>query len=60
LKRICEDSIIPGDIQATAALMLNWIEDVKQLDGIAEWSWKLLGRGWHSGLEYEGSKAAAT
>jgi hypothetical protein len=29
-------------IEKTIALMLHWIEDIKQIDGIAEWSWQIL------------------
>lgn len=42
LRQICDESIKPEDLQRTAALMLDWIRDVKQLDGIAEWSWGIL------------------
>lgn len=43
VKRICEQQVNLGDLQATIMLMLDWIKDVKQFDGIAEWSWKILG-----------------
>ena len=42
LQRICESRVNHEDIQKTASLMLDWVRDVKQLDGIAEWSWRLL------------------
>jgi hypothetical protein len=42
LKRICEKQVDPSDLESTIVLMLDWIKDVKQLDGIAEWSWKII------------------
>lgn len=42
LKRICEKRVDPSDLNFTIMLMLDWVKDVKQLDGIAEWSWKVL------------------
>jgi hypothetical protein len=42
LKRICEERVDLSDLNSTIMLMLDWVKDVKQLDGIAEWSWKIL------------------
>lgn len=42
LQRICENQVNMQDIQNTASLMLDWIKDVKQMDGIADWSWRIL------------------
>ena len=42
LRRICESQVNHEDIQKTASLMLDWVRDVKQLDGIADWSWRIL------------------
>lgn len=42
LRRICESQVSHEDIQKTVNMMLEWIRDVKQLDGIAEWSWRIL------------------
>nr|POE59167.1 hypothetical protein CFP56_24437 [Quercus suber] len=42
LKNICEDQVDRSEIEATATLMLEWVKDVKQMDGIAEWSWRIL------------------
>jgi hypothetical protein len=61
LKRICEEQVDPSDLDSTIMLMLDWIKDVKQLDGIAEWSWKVLeplfpefqGQGMSLGRSYE-------
>ena len=41
-KRICEERVDLSDLDSTIMLMLDWVKDVKQLDGIAEWSWELL------------------
>lgn len=42
LQRICESQVSHEDIQRTASLMLDWVRDVRQLDGIADWSWRIL------------------
>ncbi|KAK3058886.1 hypothetical protein LTR09_000451 [Extremus antarcticus] len=42
LRVICEGQVNAEEIQRTAHLMLDWIKDVKQMDGIAEWSWRIL------------------
>ncbi|QIX00342.1 hypothetical protein AMS68_005859 [Peltaster fructicola] len=42
LRAICEDHIDPNEVQTTVALMLDWLEDVKEFDGIAAWSWGVL------------------
>lgn len=42
LSRICETHVSHEEIEKTASLMLEWIRDVKQLDGVAEWSWRIL------------------
>ncbi|KAF4550695.1 Fungal Zn(2)-Cys(6) binuclear cluster domain-containing protein 6 [Elsinoe fawcettii] len=49
LRTICEERVNMRDMQNTVGLMLDWINDMKTLDGIAEWSWNLLEplfRGW--------------
>ncbi|KAG8630423.1 hypothetical protein KVT40_002042 [Elsinoe batatas] len=49
LRRICEERVNMRDMQLTVGLMLEWIADMKEVDGIAEWSWGLLEplfRGW--------------
>ncbi|KAK4551249.1 hypothetical protein LTR86_011270, partial [Recurvomyces mirabilis] len=30
------------EIESTIGLLLEWMRDVKQVDGIAEWSWGIL------------------
>ena len=42
LQRICGSRVNHEDIQKTVTLMLDWVRDVKQLDGIAEWGWRIL------------------
>lgn len=42
LERICAEHVNRDDIQKTVQLMLEWIRDVKQVDGIADWSWRIL------------------
>jgi hypothetical protein len=42
LKWICGEEVDPSDLESTIVLMLDWIKDVKQIDGIAEWSWKII------------------
>lgn len=42
LRQICESQVSRDEIQKSVTLMLEWIGDVKQLDGIAEWSWRIL------------------
>lgn len=42
-QRICEQTVSADHVQQTSAMMLEWIRDVKQVDGTAEWAWKILG-----------------
>ncbi|KAK6425197.1 hypothetical protein LTR95_016297 [Oleoguttula sp. CCFEE 5521] len=42
LKQICDERVDYGSIEMTVQLMLGWIRDVRQVDGIAEWSWRIL------------------
>lgn len=42
LRQICEEQVNLDNIKTTASLMLDWIRDVKQVDGIAEWAWTIL------------------
>jgi hypothetical protein len=42
LRQICEEQVNGEDLKRTATLMLDWMRDVKQVDGIAEWSWGIL------------------
>lgn len=42
LKAICDEKVNKEDMERTVVLLLDWIRDVKQVEGIAEWSWKIL------------------
>ena len=42
LSQFAMELLDPDEIQQTIVLLLQWIEDVKQVDGIAEWSWRML------------------
>lgn len=57
LQRICKDRVSDERIQDTAALMLDCLNDARQVDGIAEWGWKVVEPlfAGHSGGSYTGS-----
>jgi hypothetical protein len=41
---ICrENGIAGGDIESAISSMVQWLEDVRQVDGIADWSMRVLG-----------------
>ena len=44
LRSICDEGGVVGrdEISRTVGLMLEWMRDVRQVDGIAEWSWGIL------------------
>jgi hypothetical protein len=42
LGKICDEHVNPDDMKRTVTLMLDWMRDVKQVDGIANWSWRIL------------------
>ena len=42
LKQICDSQVSRDEIELTMRLMLEWIRDVRQMCGIADWSWRLL------------------
>lgn len=42
LKRICDENVDRDEIQQAVSLMLEWMADIRQIDGIADWSWKLI------------------
>ncbi|KAK5133201.1 hypothetical protein LTR08_008036 [Meristemomyces frigidus] len=44
LRRIIDEGGVVGrqEIEITIQLMLEWVQDAKQVDGIAEWSWTIL------------------
>jgi hypothetical protein len=44
LSYICQNNLEPGELEETASLMLDWIRDMKKVDGIAQWGWSILER----------------
>lgn len=50
LRSICDEHVNRDEVQQSVSLMLEWMRDVKQLDGIAEWSWGLLEPLWSSDI----------
>jgi hypothetical protein len=42
LRQICEEQVNPDDVKRTVVLMLDWMRDAKQVDGIADWSCQIL------------------
>ncbi|PIA95088.1 hypothetical protein CB0940_08360 [Cercospora beticola] len=42
LRRICDEHVNRDEITSTVSCMLEWVRDVRQVDGIAEWSWRIL------------------
>jgi hypothetical protein len=42
LRQICEEQVNPDDVKRTVALLLEWMRDAKQVDGIADWSCRIL------------------
>ncbi|KAH9845066.1 GAL4-like Zn(II)2Cys6 (or C6 zinc) binuclear cluster DNA-binding domain [Teratosphaeria destructans] len=44
LRSVIDERGVVGrsEIERTIALMMDWVRDVKQVDGIAEWGWKIL------------------
>lgn len=42
LRQICDDHVNSEHVQRTVALMLDWMRDMRQVDGIADWSWGIL------------------
>jgi len=43
LKYVRETFFTAGELEESAGLMLDWIQDMRHMDGIAEWSWKIVG-----------------
>lgn len=42
LKQIWETQLLNQHVQDSIEMMLDWMRDMQQVDGIAEWSWKIL------------------
>ncbi|KAF2156931.1 hypothetical protein K461DRAFT_219778 [Myriangium duriaei CBS 260.36] len=42
LRKIREERVNEADVHNTMRLLLDWIRDLKTIDGVADWSWKIL------------------
>ena len=42
LRQICEKKLDSAWVREMVAQMLHWLQDVRQIDSIAEWSWRFL------------------
>jgi hypothetical protein len=31
-----------NDIEKTTGLMMNWLQDMREVDGVAKWAWDIL------------------
>ena len=42
LRQICQTRVGNDKMEESTRLMLEWMKDMRHLDGVAEWSWKIL------------------
>ena len=42
LRYICEKNSLSGGTEGSAALMLDWIKDMKEIDPVAHCAWMVL------------------
>lgn len=42
LKEICEQHLDMQELRISVAVRLAWLQDLKAIDGIADWAWRLL------------------
>jgi hypothetical protein len=42
LKEICEQHLDMQELRISVAVQLAWLQDLKAMDGIADWAWRLL------------------
>lgn len=42
LQRICAGRVSDEEIESTTVLMLNWLDDSRQVDATAQWAWTIL------------------
>jgi hypothetical protein len=42
LHRICEQDLDLRELRFSVAVQLSWLQDLKAIDNIAEWAWRLL------------------
>jgi hypothetical protein len=39
LREVCEGRVSQHELDKTAALILDWLEDIRQIDATAQWAW---------------------
>jgi hypothetical protein len=44
LREIAERHLNVVDVEKTVELLLDWFRDMRQIDGMAEWSWNILSK----------------
>jgi hypothetical protein len=42
LRKICEQDLDLRELRISVAIQLSWLQDMKAIDNIAEWAWRLL------------------
>lgn len=42
LKEICEQHLDMQELRISVAVQLAWLQDLKAIDNIADWAWRLL------------------
>ncbi|KAI9768884.1 MAG: hypothetical protein M1839_003861 [Geoglossum umbratile] len=42
LRRVQEEHFEPGELEESAALMLEWVRDMRVMDSVARWAWTIL------------------
>lgn len=42
LKEICEHHLDMRELRISVAVQLSWLQDLKAIDGIADWAWRLM------------------
>ena len=42
LKEICEQHLDMQELRISVAVQLAWLQDLKAIDGIADWAWRLM------------------
>lgn len=42
LRRICEEHVSQRDMFLTVGLLLDWLNDMRAVDGVAEWAWTVV------------------
>lgn len=42
LQMVKEKYFAHGEIEESKELMIDWIKDLREIDGVADWAWKVL------------------